>query len=69
MNVTQIGMLLKLECQTNWNITQIIVSLKYECLDMIKYIEKVVSPKTSKSTSIGQISILFSFKPWAFLLG
>ena len=54
-------MSLKLECQTNWIFTQIRVSLKYECQSnwKTKQIENVVNPKTSKSASIGRISILF----------
>ena len=50
-------MSLKLECHTNCNVTQIRVSLEYEFNSnwKTKWIEKVVNPKTSKSTSIGQI--------------
>ena len=53
-------MSLKLECHTNWNVAQIKVSLKYECHSdwKTKQIENVVNPKTSKSASIGGISIL-----------
>ena len=58
-------MSLKLKCQSNWNVTQICVSLKFECHSnwKTKYIEKVVNPKTFKSASTGQISILFFLDP------
>ena len=64
-NVTQIGMQLKLEYHSNWKITQIEMSLKLKCHSNWKnyYIEKVVSPKTLNSASIGQISILFLWVP------
>ena len=49
-NVTQIGFPLKLKCHSNINVTQI---------GRLNLLKKVVNPKTSKSASIGRISILF----------
>ena len=56
-NVIQIVMSHKLECHTNWNVTQIRVSLKYDGHSnwKIKFIEKVVNPKTSKSATMDLI--------------
>ena len=61
--VTQIEISLKLNCHSNWNVTQIEMSPKFECYSnwKTKLIEKVVNPKTSKSASIGPISILLDY--------
>ena len=60
-NVTQNGMSIKMEHNSKWNETHNELSLKFEChLNWkTKYIEKVVNPKTSNSSSLGRISILF----------
>ena len=61
LSVPKIGMSLKLDCHSNWDVTQTGMSLKLEChLNWnATQIGKVVSPKTSKSASIGRILILF----------
>ena len=57
LNVTKIGMSLKLKYHSNWKVTRIGMSHKLKCHSNWKtiLIEKVVSPKTSKSASIGRI--------------
>ena len=61
LKITKIGMSLKLKYQSNWNVTQFGMSHKLECHSncKTKLIEKVLNPETSKSASIGRISILF----------
>ena len=66
-NVTQIGMSLKLKNHLNWNVTQTGMSIKLEYylnlnitqIIRLKRLKKVLIPKTSNSTSIGWILILF----------
>ena len=65
-NVTQNGMSLKFECHRNWNFSPILI-YEYHSNFNTKQIEKVDNPKTSKSASIGRISILFSLFKEDFL--
>ena len=59
LNITQIKIALKYEFYSNWNVTKIGILLKFLLHSnwKTKWIEKVVTHKTSNSASIGQISI------------